>query len=215
MDHGQPDRHRLRLQRGGPNNRRDRTSWQLRAPDCHKLIAGAEAAWERGAPFTRFITWAWELGGIDPVDTGRVTGAFIDLARDWMNARGLAMPWCWTRETGDTYGAHAHGLLSVPCELDPLFRPMPRRWAKHLLGGVYVPGVVDCQILYFRNAAYTNPNAYWAQVWPKLRYMLKCAPAGLEAELGLTGWGEAPWGQRCKVQGKRAGVWQYRQAGSR
>lgn len=212
MDHAAPvEPPRPGLSRGGSRNRRERISWQLSAHDCRKLIAGADAAWDRGMPFTRFITWAWELGGIAPTETGRVTGQFIDLARDWLAARGHRLPWAWTRETGNTYGAHAHGLLSVPVELDPLFRPMPRRWAKHLLGGVYVPGVVKCESLYFRKAAFSNPDAYWAQVQGKLHYMLKCAPAELEAELGTTGWGEVPWGQRCKVQGKRAGVWQYRQ----
>ena len=202
----------MRLRRGGARNKRDRETWQLSEHDCRKILAGADAAWEIGAPFNRFATLAWQLGGFAPQDCVRLTGQFINLSRDWLAARGHSMPWVWTQERGDKYGAHAHALFHVPPELDLLFRPMPQRWAKHLLGGTYVKGVVQCQSLASRRAAYSNPEFYWAELRGKLRYMLKSAPAELEGVFGMIGWGNAPWGQSCKTYGKRAGVWQYRQA---
>lgn len=203
---------RPRLRRGGARNRADRITQQLSAHDCGKVLSGAQAAWDCGAPLTRFITLAWEHGGADPRDCVKLTGQFIAMAHDWLAARGHPMAWVWTQEAGQKYGAHAHALFHVPKELDSLFRTMPCRWAKHVLGGHYRARTVKCEALQYRAAAYTNPPLYWAKVNGKLHYMLKCAPAELEGPLGLTGWGHENWGKCCKVYGKRAGVWQQRRA---
>jgi len=120
------------------------------------------------------------------------------------------MPWVWVQETGDTFGQHAHILLHVPPELNDLFRPMPRRWAKAILPSGYVPKTVQFQRLAGVSAIEANPLRYEAALMGKLHYMLKCAPAALESVLGLHGWGGKPWGQLTRVIGKRAGVWQRR-----
>lgn len=196
------------LKRGGARNRRDRQSWQLCEQDCRKVIGAGEAAWAAGAPMSRFITLAWGLGGIDAHEAVRTTGQFINLARDWMAARGHPMPWVWTQERGKRFGQHAHILLHVPAELDDLFGPMPLRWTKKLLPGAYTKGVVDCQKLTSAHSAGINPALYDAVLVGKLHYMLKTAPAPLEEKLGMLHRGPKPWGRRCHVIGKRAAVWQ-------
>jgi len=163
-------------------------------------------AWDAGQPLTRFITLAWGLGGIHADKAVWATGQFIDKARDWMRHHGHPMPWVWVQETGDTFGQHAHILLHVPPELNDLFRPMPRRWAKAILPGGYVSRTVQSQRLAGASAIQANPERYRAALMGKLYYMLKCAPAHLERDLGLYGWGDKPWGQSTRVIGKRAGV---------
>ncbi|OJW67837.1 MAG: hypothetical protein BGO57_01780 [Sphingomonadales bacterium 63-6] len=194
------------LKRGGARNRADRTSWQLTERQCHKVLDASFAAWDAGMPLNRFITLAWGHGGIDAGDSVKATGKFVRLAREWMAARGYSMPWVWVQERGDSLGQHAHLLLSVPAELEPLFRPMPLRWTKSLLPQHYVRDTLDTQRLQFAHTA--NTEAYRAQLLGKLHYMLKCAPAALEGPLRMTGWGYTEWGQSCHVIGKRVGVWQ-------
>ncbi len=194
------------LKRGGARNRADRTSWQLTERQCRTLLEASFTAWEAGMPFNRFITLACGHGGIDAGDSVRTTGEFVRLAREWMDARGHAMPWAWVQERGDSFGQHAHLLLAVPAELEPLFRPMPLRWTKRLLPQGYVAGTLQTQRLQFAHKA--NPEAYRAELLGKLHYMLKCAPAALEEPLGMTGWGHVEWGQSCRVIGKRLGAWQ-------
>lgn len=209
-----PDQPKPRLlRRGGARNRRDRQSHALTERDCRKLLEGCDVAYAIGAPMTRWTTLAWERAGIEPIDCGRMTGKFLSLQRDWLRKRGFAMPWCWTLETGNKCGAHAHVLSHVPTELDPLYSPMPRRWATMLLGGTYAKGVVKSEALQYRAAAFANPDVYLAELRGKQHYMLKAAPAELELALGMIGFGHAPWGQLCRTYGKRAGVWQYRNKG--
>lgn len=202
-----------RLKRGGPHNLRDRVTWELTEHDCQKVIRRSFDAWDAGQPLNRFITLAWGLAGIDAERAVWATGQFINLARDWMRGHGYAMPWAWVQECGDTFGQHAHILLHVPPELDDLFRTMPRRWAKAILSGVYVKGTVQSQRLTGARVIQANPARYEATLLGKLHYMLKCAPAPLEHALGMRGWGHKPWGQRTRVIGKRAGVWQRRKSG--
>lgn len=204
--------HAFTLRKGGANNRRDRITWQLSPHDCRKVVAASQAAWAAGVPFTRFGTFAWELGGIAPDRCAETTAQFLDHVRDWLAYRDRQLAWAWVQERGPRLGAHGHCLFHIPPDLDREFRPWPLRWTKALLGGIYTSGVLDCQSLYFRQAAFTNPETYWPAVKRKLQYMLKCGPPELETELGLTGWGDEPWGQACKTYGKRAGVWQYRTA---
>ncbi|NCQ21017.1 MAG: hypothetical protein GW801_06430 [Sphingomonadales bacterium] len=185
-------------------------TWQLDERQCRNLMRRSFQAWGAGQPLTRFITLAWGLGGIDADKSVWATGQFIDKARDWMRHHGHAMPWVWVQETGDTFGQHAHILLHVPPELNDLFRPMPRRWAKAILPSGYVPKTVQFQRLAGVSAIEANPLRYEAALMGKLHYMLKCAPAALESVLGLHGWGGKPWGQLTRVIGKRAGVWQRR-----
>lgn len=199
-----------RLKRGGARNRRDRVSWQLDEDQCRKIIDRSFDAWDAGQPLTRFITLAWGKGGIDADRAVWATGQFIDRAREWMRHHGHPMPWVWVQETGDTFGQHAHILLHVPAELNELFRPMPRRWVKAILQGRYVSKTVQSQRLAGGSAIRVNPMRYEAALRGKLHYMLKCAPAPLEAALELRGWGDKPWNQRTRVIGKRAGVWQRR-----
>lgn len=198
------------LRRGGARNRRDRVIWELTARQCHSVTDATLQAWRDGLPMSRFITIAWGLAGIDAEASVSATGAFIDKAREWMRHHGHAMPWVWVQEHGDTFGQHAHILLHVPDELSDLFRPMPRRWVRSVLGGRYVARAVDTQKI--RGAASAGSNAwqYEAALLGKVHYMLKCAPAQLEHELGLYGYGHKPWGQRSRVIGKRAGVFQRR-----
>lgn len=199
-----------RLKRGGARNRRDRVSWQLDERQCRKIIDRSFDAWDAGQPLTRFITLAWGLAGIDAERAVWATGQFIDKAREWMRHHGHPMPWVWVQETGDTFGQHAHILLHVPAELGDLFRPMPRRWAKAILQGAYISKTVQSQRLAGSSAIQANPARYRAALLGKLHYMLKCAPAPLEFDLELRGWGAKPWNQRTRVIGKRAGVWQRR-----
>ena len=101
-------------------------------------------------------------------------------------------------------GAHCHILLHVPQELDPLFRPMPRRWVSKVLDGRYVHGVLQSQSLRTRRVTGSNPASYEAELMGKLHYMLKCAPAVLEGDLGMAAWGHVDWGGSCLTFGKRA-----------
>ena len=163
-------------------------------------------------PLNRFITLAWGKAGIDAADSVWTTGQFIKLARDWMRSHGYAMPWVWVQERGGTFKQHAHILLHVPAELDLLFRTMPRRWSKSLLGGEYVAKTCKSERLAPAYASGTNPALYEAVLLGKLHYMLKCAPKPLEEALDMVGRGHKPWGQSNRVIGKRAGVWQRKAA---
>jgi hypothetical protein len=178
-----------------------------------RVIGRSYDAWEAGRPLTRFITLAWGKGGIDAERAVWATGQFIDKAREWMRGHGYVMPWIWVQETGDTFGQHAHILLHVPPELEDLFRPMPRRWAKAVLGGKYVAKTIESQKLAGANAIAANPARYEAALLGKLHYMLKCAPAALQWELGIQNWTGKPWGQKCRVIGRRASAWQARRDG--
>lgn len=199
-----------RLKRGGARNRADRISWQLTERDCHKLLDRSFDAWAAGMPLNRFITLAWGMAGIDAKASVWITGQFIKMARDWMRFHGHPMPWVWVQECGDTFGQHAHILLHVPPELDLLFRTMPRRWSKSLLGGTYVAKTCKSERLAPAYASEANPALYEAVLLGKLHYMMKCAPQPLEYALGMRGWGHKPWGQLTRVVGKRAAVWQRR-----
>ena len=201
------------LPRGGARLNAHRQTWHLTEHDCRKVIASAEAAWAAGTPFNRFVTISWEPCGIDPRQAVKATGDWIKLARDWITARGYRMPWCWVQETGPVLGAHCHILMHVPPELAPLFSGRPERWARRVISGragSYVRGTMRTRQVTMGNASDRSPEAYRAALMGRLHYMLKCAPAGLRVELDLTGWGHVPWGQRCLVFGKRAGVWQPR-----
>jgi len=201
-----------RLKRGGPHNRRDRVNWNLTEAQAHRVFNRSFEAWDAGQPLTRFITLAWGLAGIDAERAVWATGQFIDKAREWMRGHGHPMAWVWVQETGDTFGQHAHILLHVPPELNELFRPMPRRWAKAIIPGGYFNRAVQSQRLAGASAIEANPARYHASLMGKLHYILKCAPAPLEYELGLRGWGQKPWSQQTRVIGKRAGVWQRRKS---
>jgi hypothetical protein len=193
---------------GGARNRADRSSYQLNERQCSDLIDAAGQAEALGQPFNRFISLLWERGGIDGRDNAKATGQFIKLASDWARRHGYRLKWAWVQEWGGFNRAHVHILLHVPPNLDPIFRPMPLRWTKQLLPAVYISGVLECQKLGFANYA----PARHADVMGKVHYMLKCAPAALEAKLGMTGRGYAQWGKSCAVSGKRLARWQDRAA---
>lgn len=196
------------LKQGGARNRRCCPSRQLTKADCIKVMGSCEAAFAAGSPMNRFITITWGNAGIDAKESVAATGAFVKRAREWLAGHGYGMPWAWVQETGAKFGQHCHLLLHVPPELDDLFRAMPTRWTKAILPGPYVKGTTDTQKLSAARSAFNNPAAYEAQILGKVHYMLKCAPAALEARLDMIGRGPKPWGQSCLVYGKRAGVWQ-------
>lgn len=196
------------LKRGGARNRRDRVSWQLNEAQCRRVIDRSFDAWEAGQPLNRFVTLAWGWAGTDASEATSATGDFVAKAREWMRGHGYPMPWVWVQECGDTFGQHAHILLHVPPELDPIFRPMPRQWTKAILPNGYVAQTVKCDKLEGARTAETNPYRYKAALLGKLHYMMKCAPVELEYKLEMRGWGDKPWGQATRVIGKRAGAWQ-------
>jgi len=203
------------LPRGGARNRKDRQSLHLTGAQCRMLIGASEAALVKGWPFNRFITGAWQVGGIDARESVAATGALIALAREWMRERGYSMPWVWVQETGRIKGAHCHILLHVPPALAPLFRGKPRQWARKIIGGGYVAGVIDSRRFQFGHSIDLFPNSYEAELLGRLHYMMKCAPAEQEGVLGMTGAGHADWGQSGLVYGKRAAAWQgWRQSES-
>lgn len=196
--------------RGGARNTRGRTSESLNERHCRDLIAALQRAEEIGTPFNRFITITWERSGIDPRDNASATGRFIKMASDWMRARECRLRWAWVQESSDGFRAHVHMLLHVPPDLEPLFRPMPTRWVKRIVGTGYVGKTTDSQrVPYPGNAGDTaSLNAYRAEIGGKVHYMLKAAPAALEARLGMLGAGPKPWGKSCRVFGKRLAIWQ-------
>lgn len=201
------------LKRGGARNRRDRPSWQLKDHQCLRLIDRSLDAWQAGQPLSRFITLAWGKAGIDAPHAVAATGHFVSKAREWMRGHGHTMPWLWTQEHGERFGQHAHLLLHVPAELEDLFRPMPKRWAKAIAKQGYAKGTVDSQRLAAAYTAAAGPDHYKAQLMGKLHYALKCAPAELEEKLDMLRWRRKPWGQRSYVIGLRASAWQSRNNG--
>jgi hypothetical protein len=199
------------LRRGGARIRADRQSEQLTARHCRNLIAAAGIAWAAGTPFNRFATIAFGKSGIDARDCVAATGDWIKLAREWFSAQGLPMPWAWVQEWGQVNFAHSHILFHVPPALAPLFRGKARHWAAKVIakrGGTYAKGTTDCQKIRSSENPDFYPSAYRAALAFKVHYMLKCAPARLEAELGMVWRGPEPWGQSSPVYGKRAAVWQ-------
>lgn len=207
--HGVAGRKR-RLRRGGTRRRAD-PSEQLKEAQCRKLIEAAGVAWAAGSPFNRFATFAFGKSRIDAQDCVAATGDWIKLAREWLSSQGLPMPWAWVQEWGPVNLAHCHILLHVPAHLAPLFRGRPERWARKVIadrGGSYVAGTTECQIIHCSEHPELYPDAYRAALAFKVHYMLKCAPAALEAKLRMIGRGPRHWGQSCPVYGKRLGVWQ-------
>jgi len=193
---------------GGARNRKDRKSLCLTERQAQRLIDGAMSAWGDGKPLNRFISGAWEVGGISPCDSVAATSRFITLAREWLRERGYDMPWIWVQECGSRSGAHCHILMHVPPALDPLFRSKPRQWAGKVLGGSYVPKVINTRRLLYASSSALMRSAYYAELMGRLHYMLKCTPAALEGPLGMNGASVAAWGQSGLVYGKRAAVWQ-------
>jgi hypothetical protein len=90
---------------------------------------------------------------------------------------------------------------------------MPARWARGIIarrGGRYVGGTTRTEKAWPADDPARAPLAFEGWLRWKLHYMLKCAPACLEGELAMQGWGNTAWGQSCRVFGKRAGAWQHR-----
>ncbi len=192
---------RRRLQRGGKRLDGERVTAQLKPAQCHNLIDATMRAWDACQPFNRWITLLWERGGIAARDNVKATGRFVKLASDWARQHGYRLIWAWVQEWGPVNLAHVHLLLYVPPELNWQFQNMPLRWVKQILPGQYVTGVLESH----------RPDktlGHWRWLLGKVHYMLKCAPAELEGQLGMTGLGPKPWGQRCQTYGRRLSVWQ-------
>ncbi len=192
---------RRRLQRGGKRLDGERVTAQLKRAQCHNLIDATVRASDAGQPFNRWITLLWEKGGIAARDNVKATGRFVKLASDWARQHGYRLIWAWVQEWGPVNLAHVHLLLYVPPELNWQFQNMPLRWVKQILPGRYVTGVLDS-----RRPDKTLGHRRW--LWGKVHYMLKCAPAELEGQLGMTGLGPKPWGQQCQTFGRRLSIWQ-------
>ncbi len=197
--------------RGGKRLDRYRVSYQLSRADCEKLIGATNAATLNGRPFNRFITILWEDAGIDPLDNARTTGKFIKYASDWAARNESKLTWAWVQEWGRYKGAHTHILLHIPVHLNHLFRPMPRKWVKRLIGGKYIAGAVRSDRV-GRDSDATSPSQlHCSDLMTRLHYMLKYAPPELEIEFDMT-WERAPysksWGREGRVYGKRAATWQ-------
>lgn len=199
---------RVRLRRGGARNTRLRTSQMLTEKQCRDAIEATRASIAANLPPNRFITIAWEKGEKPPEDAVSATGQFVKLASDWLREQGHKTAWVWVQEWGAVTGAHCHILLHVPPELDLFFRVRPRRWVRHILGGRYIPGVIQSKRLYYAPKSGSTSLAYLAELRARLHYMLKCASPEVETRVGALGWGRAHWGQRGQVFGKRLGVWQ-------
>jgi hypothetical protein len=164
-----------------------------------------------GMPFNRFATLAFGKCGIDAKDCVAATGDLTTLAREWFASHDLPMPRAWVQEWGPVNQAHCHILFHVPPALNDLFRGKAERWTRKIIakyGGVYIAGATDCQKIPSSEHPERYLEAYRAAVAAKVHYMLKCAPARLEAELGMQGRGHEPWGQSCPVYGKRFALWQ-------
>jgi len=193
---------------GGARRRRGEESTSLTLRQCRAIIEGASRASAAGSPFNRFITLLWERGGLAGADATAATRAFVKLASDWMRSPGRRLRWAYVHEWGAKNGAHAHVLLHVPPELDSAFSHMPRRWGTSILPGRYVAGVVKSIII---PGAHTPDDVSWdfygRSLTARIHYMLKAAPAEMEAELGISEWGRSRWGQSSRVFGKRAGTW--------
>lgn len=196
--------------RGGARNCRGRSSEALTERHCRDLVEAMQHAERIGHPFNRFLTITWERSGIDPRDNARATGRFIKMASEWMRARGCRLRWAWVQESSDGFRAHVHMLLHVPPDLEPLFSPMPTRWVRRIVGAGYVSRTTRSQMVpYPLNAGDTaSLDAYRTEIGGKVHYMLKAAPAALEARLGMVGAGPKDWGKHCRVFGKRLAIWQ-------
>lgn len=217
------------LKRGGPRNRSDRLSHQLKPSQCRRLIQAVEQAYHAGLPFNRYITVAFGQCGLAPELSVEATSDWITLARDWARSQSKKLAWAWVQETGPVFGAHFHALLHVPPDLDYDFRGRPWRWATKVLeqrGLPYIARTVQTQrvrAFFVRNFARPTDDApvgvshaacesYCAHIdgiIAKVAYMLKCAPPHLAEELGLEARSPKQWGQRCPVYGKRLGTWQF------
>lgn len=206
MNGSKPTQHTRLLRRGGARNRADRVTMSLTEKQCRELIAAGIAGVSAGRPFNRFITISWELGGIDPKDSVSATTRFIAMARDWLRDRSHQLLWAWVQERGPKLGAHCHILLHVPEELTDLFGPMPLRWVKTVLAGPSRRGVLRSDKLRMSNGYLSLSEAIEAEVMGKVHYMLKAAPAPLEARLGMEDIGYKRWGRPCPVYGKRLAV---------
>lgn len=193
---------------GGARNQRGRSTMALTERQCRDQIAAAQLSMAMGLPYNRWITIAWEKGGIDARDAVQATGQFVKLAREWVQSQEGQMPWQWTQERGRKLGAHVHMLLHVPPELDPLFGTLPKRWVKRLLPGRYVAGVLHVRKLPTGQNEASNPAVADAIIMGKVHYMLKAAPVTLESKLAMERYRRVHWGQPCMVFDKRAGIWQ-------
>jgi len=174
---------------------------------------GARRALEIGKPYNRFITLLVEDGGFSEREAAAATRGFIKLVRDWLRDKGGRLCWTYSLEWGPTHHTHAHILLHIPPSLDKAFRPMPRRWAGHLLPLGAIKGAAISKRIRGANA----PDRAFADLYEReltgyLHYLMKAAPEALEEPLDMAGkgWNEIAWGQSSLVFGKRSGSWQER-----
>jgi hypothetical protein len=193
---------------GGARRRRGEESTFLTLRQCRAVIDGASRAGAAGTPFNRFITLLWERGGLAGADATAATRSFVKLASDWMRLPPRRLCWAYVHEWGARNGAHAHVLLHVPPDLKSAFGRMPLQWAKSILPSRYVAGVVDTKIIPGADApGDVSWDLYGHSLTARIHYMLKAAPAEMEAELSISEWGRSRWGQSSRVFGKRAGAW--------
>jgi len=157
------------------------------------LIKAAENSLDRGVPFNRFITVSWERAGIPAEASVKFTGKFISAMREWLTRHGEQLDWAWVQESSPG-NAHCHILVHIPAGIEPLFRPMPRRWIKKPLGGAYMAKTLQSQRLRLCASSWAPFEAQEAELMAKVHYMLKTTPAALERALDMDGRGHKSWG---------------------
>ena len=196
---------------GGARDKWSQPSEVLNEDQCRLVLRASVRAQAAGKPFNRFITVLWQRGGIDEREATLATQRLLKLAGDWLRVRNEIFCWTYVHEWGPVNGAHVHILMHVPPRLDSEFSRMPRQWVKRISPLGYVTGAVDSKKLRGANTPDgVSMELYRHALLSRLHYVLKAAPPALEAELGLTGYSHARWGQSSKVYGKRAGCWQAR-----
>lgn len=193
---------RQRTGRGGPRNRRGRSSEALSEPAVRGIIAAAEFAPAIGLPLNRFTTIHWQKADVS--DGLAATGRFLKLARDWLRLQGGGFAFVWVREGGPEKGEHVHILLHLPPDLAPGFRRRVRGWLK-ACGASWRRGVI-----YSRPVGRSLRHAVGGEVYAEpyaehlaaaVGYVVKGATREASATLGLCR--SEPGGL---LTGKRSGV---------
>ena len=182
------------------DTRSPRVSEHLTAHQCSQALETAEAANAAGAPLTCFVTVNWELAGIPPHACQEANTGLTKDMQEWVIRHGGAGYWISVQEYAESVGCHVHILLHVPELAFQMFSKWLRQRITHWLGKGYITDHLHIRRL---PSSTDKPDDHAAVGRQKLHYMLKCAPTEIEAGLGLEGWGDAEWGQKGLVHGRR------------
>lgn len=186
-----------------------RLTHQLTLADGQRALDWAEAAQAASAAPNLVITLDLELAGIAPQACPAAIAQYIKYYQQWITRHGGAAYWLRVQENSPRAGCHVHILCHVPPEFMPLLGRWPLIWAKRVLGAGYRSGLFHRRWLV---APADTPEVYAAALRLMLHYILKGAPAELEARLGMVGWGSALWGKTGAIYGRRLSVSQVGRA---